>query len=515
MIKFNFVQWENFLSNGSTPTRINLSDDKTTIITGTNGAGKTTIIDALLYGLFNKPLRNVKLGQLVNSVNKKKMLVTVNFTINGENYEVKRGQKPAVFEVYKNGDLVDQDASSRDLQSKLETDILKTNFRTFTQVVIIASMKYASFMDLGVAERRVVVEQMLDIEIISHMSTLLKDRLKEINGKQTRVEGKSQTVLNKIDATQRLIDDVSSVGESQLAMIDDEISGYNKNIETLKGELGDMKVKRDELEAEKPVVSEDDVTMVTEKRTEVTNHVSAKSKAEAEMNTLKRDAGNEKRKIKFYEENTTCDTCKQVIADDFRKHIVDGCNANVKELGTKYKASNVIVESSTAAIAELNDEIERLQESQRLLTAWERRMNAVLNDARQINSKIQSLGGNITSAMNRKQALVDKGSQDTQGYTDEIEALQLEMEEITKLRSEVSEELELAKLCGEMLKDKGLKAKIIKQYIPVINKTINEILTRWAHTTASRWMNSSMRPSCPATVTTSRMGRSLLVSQCA
>ena len=476
MIKFNFVQWENFLSNGSTPTRINLSDDKTTIITGTNGAGKTTIIDALLYGLFNKPLRNVKLGQLVNSVNKKKMLVTVNFTINGENYEVKRGQKPAVFEVYKNGDLVDQDASSRDLQSKLETDILKTNFRTFTQVVIIASMKYASFMDLGVAERRVVVEQMLDIEIISHMSTLLKDRLKEINGKQTRVEGKSQTVLNKIDSTQRLIDDVSSVGESQLAMIDDEISGYNKNIETLKGELGDMKVKRDELDAEKPVVSEDDVTMVNEKRTEVTNHVSAKSKAEAEMNTLKRDAGNEKRKIKFYEENTTCDTCKQVIADDFRKHIVDGCNANVKELGTKYKASNVIVESSTAAIAELNDEIERLQESQRLLTAWERRMNAVLNDARQINSKIQSLGGNITSAMNRKHALVDKGSQDTQGYTDEIEALQLEMEEITKLRSEVSEELELAKLCGEMLKDKGLKAKIIKQYIPVINKTINDYL---------------------------------------
>lgn len=476
MIRFHHVEWANFLSNGSTPTRVVLDKDKTTVITGTNGAGKTTVIDALLYGLFNKPLRNVKLGQLVNSVNRKKMMVTVNFSINGDNYEVKRGQKPVVFEVYKNGELVDQDASARDLQSKLETDILRTNFKTFTQVVIIASMKYASFMDLGTAERRGVVEQMLDIEIISHMSTLLKDRVKEISGKQTKVEGKSQKLISQIENTQRLIDDVSSVGESQLAMIDEEIVSYNSNIDNLKAELSSLKTKRDEVEAEKPTIKEEDTERAKTLRVEYDDLLVKKSNSSSQMETLKRDAMGEKRKINFYESNTTCDTCKQPIDEGFRDQIVHECNSKVRELGTKFKEHEATVKEASSKLSEIDVIFDELKKVNAELSIWERKCESVLSEARQVNAKIKNESNNIASAMKRKQSLVEKGSQDTQGYVDEIAELQKQMEEITKLRAEVSEEMELAKLCGEMLKDKGLKAKIIKQYIPVINQFINENL---------------------------------------
>ena len=176
MIRFKKLRYKNFLSQGDQFVEVLLDQDDTTIITGTNGAGKTTFVDALMYGLFNKPLRDVKLGQLINTINKKKSVAEVEFLVNGSEYKIIRGQKPAIFEIYKDGDLVNQDASARDLQNKLETEILRTNYRTFTQVVILASMKFKNFMDLTPPERRVVVEQMLDIEVIGQMSTLLKDR---------------------------------------------------------------------------------------------------------------------------------------------------------------------------------------------------------------------------------------------------------------------------------------------------------------------------------------------------
>ncbi len=505
MIQFNWVEYSNFLAVGSMPVRIKLDDEHTTLIRGGNGSGKTTIIDALNYACFNKPLRQVKLSQLVNSVNKKKMLVKVNFNVGGHNWEIHRGQKPAVFLIHKDGEVVDQDASSRDLQAKLETEILGTNFKTFNQVLVVASTGYTYFMELDAPGRRTVVEQMLDIEVIGQMSTLLKDRVKEVRIRGNRIEDNYTSLQRSITQVKQLIEQAKNMGDAEVHRIDVNIVAVEKLISELEGELKKHKVSHDDEVGKKPEFDKDFETRRHQEANNILSTVNqandklamAVDDAQREVRRANEDIRTQKRDISahnntklFYEGNDNCDRCQQPIDVDFKNNVVEEMDFKINGCNEVITDADRIIDTSEIRIDELqkqkNDLAQNLQQQQAIIKEvgqiaqnvkdWQTRCDRIINLAKQVQQRI----GDQTKAKQRlvdsKNIVLSKGNVDTKEYYDQIEAFNVEIEKLVLTRAEVAEEAELCKLAEMMLKDNGLKAKIIRQFLPVINKTINYYL---------------------------------------
>ncbi len=479
MLKFKKVRFQNFLSQGAQMVEIEIDKDKTTIITGTNGSGKSTVIDCILFTLFNKPLRDIKLGQLVNTINKKKLRAEIEFSTNGVEYKIVRGMKPAIFEIYKDGDLINQDASARDLQNKLETEILRTNYRTFTQVVVLASMKFKNFMDLTPPERRVVVEQMLDIEVIGHMSVLLKDRIKDVSRRAGSSDINHREILQSISNVQRLIDASQDNTGEQLLQYDAAINDIDANIKTLSGEYEVAKLGLEQEQSLKPEID-------VEGNTEAYNTANA---IQQKLNGIRQDqcsklaiANNNitttKRDASFYTNNTDCGTCGQYIDDDFKNRIVG-------DMESKIAASLVDVETHRKHIATADERIQvqatKLADIHKLaeiLGQWQSKCDLMLNNMRNIQQRATREQQIKQSTMNDKSTLLGKSKTNTDQYFIELDKHNKHIEEIIAIRAEITEEMELCKLCGDMLKDNGIKAKIIKQYLPVINDSINYYLDK-------------------------------------
>lgn len=479
MIRFKKIRYKNFLSQGDQFVEFLLDQDDTTIVTGTNGAGKTTFVDALMYALFNKPLRAVKLNQLVNSVNKKKMVVEVEFSVNGNEYKVVRGQKAAIFEVYKNGDMINQDASARDLQNKLEVEILRTNYRTFTQVVILASMKFANFMDLSPAERRVVVEQMLDIEVIGKMTMLLKDRVKDVKRRADKTDMDHREIIGKIAAVQRLIDANQNNTDDQLAQFDLALADIDANVEKFSSEYEMAKLAYEQEQDLKPDID-------TEANSAEYSRVNGIHK---QMTDIRQDQlsqvainnnviGVAKKEASFYVDNTECGTCGQHIDEDFKKRIVDGCEAKIMDAETKIVQHKKYIDTADERLADANNKLEDIRQLAQVLQQWQSKCDMMLQGMRNIQNQATREQQHKQNTLNQKNELMNKTQVDTGDYFEEIESHNKHIEEITDLRAEITEEMELCKLCGDMLKDTGLKAKIIRQYLPIINDSINYYLDK-------------------------------------
>lgn len=581
VINFISVEYQNFLSTGSQPVKIMLNEFNKSLIRGLNGAGKSTALESLCYGLFNKPLRPVKLNQLVNSINRKKMLVKVNFEINGTRYEVHRGQKPAIFDIIVDGESLDQDASSRNMQEKLE-EILGCDYKAFMQVVVMSSTNSKYFMELSTPERRTFVESMLDIEVIGQMSANMKARVKEVQFKKTQISTQLEICKNNISAKKEIVDSLNTVSETQLQNLYDEKSSVQTEHDKTSKEYNEALneeltlpespthpefIEPPTLELPEEPVYECTDDIVFPEFTPLADLVLPDAPCEytdvIELNTVRVNLENEIQKLidsandvrgvaSFYTDNENCDRCHQPIDDAFKENIVKESNEKLGVLGSEYNDKNNELQAVIQSIdtANTNNSLYRNWEAdcRDLSNKHEQAVIAHKNDYQQVcdsmvnditarNSDIKNAwqwecndikSKNNTAYTNAKTEysmdVARANSEHNQivleiktEYNTKLEKAKLNFDfiddklktlikNITKLESEknndaekhindlseltkqeadlliqlasITEEEELCSIGTEMLKDSGLKAKIIKQYLPKINHSINEYLDK-------------------------------------
>ena len=446
MIHFNYVRWKNFLSTGNNFTEIQLDRSSTTLIIGENGAGKSTILDALCFGLFGKPFRNINKPQLLNSVNASNCVVEVEFKVGGKDVKVVRGIKPNVFEIYINGKMYNQDANVRDYQKYLEQQILKLNYRSFTQVVILGSSTFIPFMQLKARHRREVVEEILDIQIFSLMNMILKQKLKTIEADHRELEYKESLTSEKLTLKKRYIQDIQ---DNRRKLIEEKtvlIGGNEEEIFKKKRKIADL---------------QDDIEGMHEKISNATKVVEQFDKLNDLNSQLKTKHRSHKRLMKFFEENEDCPTCQQHIDEDHKDTMIskeskkyEKLTVGIKELADKLEATKVKIN----VINEVNKNIQ----SNNVEIAKE---NSSIGELEKFNATLD------TEVKQLQDGRVDKKDHE------EVVSLQEEFDTVSKEKNKLREEKVYSDAVRTMLTDQGIKTKIIKQYLPIMNKLINTYLT--------------------------------------
>ena len=446
MIIFKTVRWKNFLSTGNTFIEIPLDKDSTTLIIGENGAGKSTILDALCFGLFGKPFRNINKPQLLNTVNGSSCLVEVEFDVGRKNVKVVRGIKPNVFEIYVNGKMYNQDANVRDYQKYLEQQILKLNYQSFTQVVILGSSTFVPFMQLKARHRREVVEEILDIQIFSLMNMLLKQKLKSIDEEMRNVNYEFELTSEKISLQENYIEDLEA----------------NKN------KILEEKISQSSEMDNKLFIKKETTRNLEERNGELAKEISDISKTQNRFEKLKGIQATLKEKhrahtklIDFFENNTDCPTCQQHIDETFKNNMID----NKKDAASKvsFGMQELVDELATTekTLAYCNDVISRIQET----TVEIAKENSSIVELEKYNTKIK------TEIEHLQTDNVEKEDHE------KLKSLKKELALIDKQKSKLREDKTYSEAARNMLTDTGIKTKIIKQYLPIMNKLINTYLT--------------------------------------
>jgi len=447
MIVFEKVRWKNFISTGNMFTEILLNENSSNLIIGTNGSGKSTLLDALCFGLFGKPFRNINKPQLLNSINQKDCLVEIEFKIKSKEYKVVRGIKPTVFEIYSNGELINQNAASKDYQEHLEKNILKLNFKSFTQIVILGSASFVPFMQLSAADRRAIIEDLLDIQIFSKMNSLIKDKLSTNKDEITQKKQESSLIEKLLDVQLQRLNELKQNNDDRIKEYDAEIQSNNDAISTLQG--ANDRLSR-EVENRQSVVDGSIAAKAKLKKV-------SKLESQIESNITKVDSD-----IHFFKQNEHCPTCRQSIAESFKTEILS-------ELDLKKEEYKKGLELLKTKIEEEQKRIEAIEEAQ--------------TDIQRFQTKIAVNNTSIMSAMEqisklRKQIDNLKASKNVDD---------LEKNEISSLRERKTAcESDLKSLLSEkvyldsavfLLKDGGIKTKIVRQYLPIINKLVNRYLS--------------------------------------
>ena len=447
MILFKRIAYRNFLSSGNQPTEIKFTDTQTTLIVGANGSGKSTMLDALCFGLFNKAFRKITKGQLVNSTNEKECLVEIDFSIGTKEYKIKRGIKPTIFEIWIDGVLQNQAASSTDQQKQLEDSILKLNYKSFTQIVILGSASFVPFMQLSTANRREVVEDLLDIKIFSAMNAVIKDRIKNTNDKIKEFSLKQSMTEEKVEMQKEFIESIEKSGK--------------ENIEKKKDKITSITTYIDQLTAEN-VQKVDEVSNTLQPQLENLLDASKKLK---QLSNLKGKISEKVSSIteqhKFFNNNSVCPTCTQTIEEEFRLNKVSESETKAKELQQGYN--------------ELKEAIQ--QEEQR-----EREFNVVSKEISSLNNEISNNNVKI-SQLNKQSRDLD---QEIQDITNKIKNRNTERKVLTELeqtldliqteKAKNKEDVSYFDFAHSLMKDGGIKGKIIKKYLPLMNQQINKYL---------------------------------------
>jgi DNA repair exonuclease SbcCD ATPase subunit len=447
MILFKQIAYRNFLSSGNQPTEIKFTDTQTTLIVGANGSGKSTMLDALCFGLFNKAFRKINKSQLINSTNEKDCLVEIDFSIGTKEYKIKRGIKPNIFEIWIDGVLQNQAAASTDQQKQLEDNILKLNYKSFTQIVILGSASFVPFMQLSTANRREVVEDLLDIKIFSAMNAVIKDRIKNTNDKIKELSLKQSMTEEKVQMQKEFIESVEKSGK--------------ENIEKKKDKITSITTYIDQLTAEN-VQKVDEVSNTLQPQLENLLDASRKLK---QLSNLKGKISEKVSSIteqhKFFINNSVCPTCTQTIEEEFRLNKVSESESKAKELQIGYN--------------ELKEAIQ--QEEQR-----EREFNVVSKDISSLNNEISNNNVKI-SQLNKQSRDLEQEIQDItnkiKNRNAERKAL-IELEESLDLiqteKAKNKEDISYFDFAYSLMKDGGIKGKIIKKYLPLMNQQINKYL---------------------------------------
>lgn len=446
MIFFKSLKFKNFLSTGNYFTEIKFDEAPNTLVVGTNGAGKSTMLDALCFVLFGKAFRNINKPQLINSINQKDCIVECCFTIGKKEYRIVRGIKPGIFEIYLNGEILNQEAASRDYQEILEKQILKLNYKSFTQIVILGSASFTPFMQLSAADRRAIIEELLDIQIFSTMNSLLKEKVSlnkdEITENKFAIELSEQNYENQKTQIEKL----KQNNENKVKEYEDEISNSQSVIQTL----------------------HDDVDRLTSNVSVLTEQISSKAEVEGKVKKLNKlesqietNLSKFRRDIHFFEGNDSCPTCRQTIAMEFKETELSSITNKVKECehGLSQLETKLLQEQDKLnAISEFQKQIQQLniQIAQKNTTITETNKYIV-----KIRKEIQTLKDNKTN--------LDLENSKLKEFEDKLTELNSQKKKLIEEKAEY----EVASI---LLKDTGIKTKIVKQYLPVINKLVNKYL---------------------------------------
>jgi DNA repair exonuclease SbcCD ATPase subunit len=446
MITFETIRWKNFLSTGDQWTEINFCESTSTLIVGSNGAGKSTMLDALCFALFNKPFRKINRGQLVNSINEKGTKVEVCFSIGKDEYRVFRGIKPNVFELYKNNKLVDQDAAAKDTQKYLEQSILKLNFKSFTQVVILGSSTFVPFMQLAAAHRREVIEDLLDINIFSNMNQILKDRVRTAQGQSNDCGHMLRLSKEKLESQQRLINSLQEVNQNRQ---EEKRKRYNKNSERIKQvKFNHIKLK-DEI-----VILEEQMGDVEPQKKFIRKLRQGQADKKSELKLIAKD-------LKFFKEHDTCPTCSQDIAGLFKQKKVSTMSKAGKIIATEIEGFSKDILEAVEVVTKMEETSSKLYEVRSDATAQEREIVRIEMENLDISKQIIELQQSTPNIDHEKEILVN--------FRNHYDATEKDC-------SAVSQQLDEFQVVSSLLKDSGIKSQIIKKYIPIFNQLINKYL---------------------------------------
>lgn len=446
MIIFKKLRYQNILSTGNQFTEIDLNRSNSTLIVGENGAGKSTFIEALTFALYGKPFRNINKPQLMNAITGKNLLVELEFSIGKKDYMVRRGMKPNIFEIWLNGEMMNQNAGARDYQEFLEKNILKLNFKSFSQIVVLGSANYVPFMQLPAMQRRAVVEDLLDIQIFSIMNSLLKDKMAQNKSDITDVEYQIDLCEQKIELHSKHINTLRANNDDLIQQKEQKIREHQEAIDALNVDIETLSEKLDAL------------------NTQIADHekvASRKSKLVQMESTLEDRIRKLNREIQFFHDHDNCPTCKQGIDHDFKNDTIQKREAKTQEV--------------TEALSKLESEIQsantRLEEIQALnkqITA----LNAKITDNNQqigfYQRYIRDLNKEI-EGLREQSNKIETESEDTSKFIEELNSHKKQKETLSRQKSVLD-------VASHLLKDTGIKTKIIKQYVPIMNKLINKYL---------------------------------------
>ena len=446
MITFKNLKYRNFLSSGQHWTDINFQEYNTNLVIGTNGSGKSTMLDALTFALFNKPFRKINKSQLINTTNEKDTLVEVEFSVNSRDYLVRRGIKPNIFDIEVNGEALHRQADDRSNQKILEENILKVNYKSFTQIVILGSSTFVPFMQLTGSNRREVIEDLLDIRIFSTMNALMRDKMR------VQREGLKTLSLRKDNIQDKMVMQKNFMAELD-AQRQTGIKASNK------------KIKEYTLEVDNLLESNETKTVDVSKLIKEQENVTGAGKKLKKLNTLKGKLSNKVTTItkehKFFSDNTVCPTCTQSINEEFRIDRINDAQSKAKELQSGYK--------------ELENAIQKEEEREHQFTQLSQEISTLNNDISQNNTKISGFQRQIRDLESEIQTITDQ-LQNRNTEHEKLAEFKANLKETIDELSDQREQLNHYDFAYSLLKDDGVKTKIIKKYIPVINQRVNRYL---------------------------------------
>jgi DNA repair exonuclease SbcCD ATPase subunit len=446
MILFKTIRWKNFLSTGNQFTEVDFTKNSTNLIIGSNGAGKSTVLDALTFSLFGKPFRKINKPQLTNSVNEKDCRVEVEFSIGGVEWKVVRGIKPNIFEIWRNDSALDQSAAALDQQKWLEQNVLKMNYKSFTQIVILGSSTFVPFMQLSAANRREVIEDLLDIKIFSSMNVVIKEKIRQLKEEIKVLELKKETLKDKVDMQKNFIEELENRGNAN-------INANKEKIANLDQEVGEYIDANDIVQThlEKYTQEQENVSGASDKLRKLGN---LKGKISQKVSTITKEH-------KFFTENTVCPTCTQSIEEDFRINKITDAQDKAKELQSGYK--------------ELEEAIKEEEERERQFIILTKEISKLTNGISQNNTKIAGCQRQIRD-LEREIQTITENLANRNSEHEKLETFKDNLKTTYNDLASRKDTINYYDFSYSLLKDGGVKSKIIKKYLPLINQQVNRYL---------------------------------------
>ena len=446
MIVFRYVRWKNLLSTGNYFTEIKLDNNQNTLVVGENGSGKSTMLDALCFGLFGKAFRNINKPSLLNSINGKDCVIEIEFDTNNKSYKVIRGIKPNVFEIYQNGELLNQDAAARDYQEILEKTILKLNYKSFTQIVILGSASFTPFMQLSASDRRAIIEDLLDIQIFSTMNGILREKLSGNKDSTTTKKYDIDLSQQKFELQEKYIKELKQNNDDRVTEYDKEVRSNQSVIQTLHDETANLIT---EVATHQTSVEE---------KTSVENKLKTITKLESQIEST---VSKYRKDISFFQHNDDCPTCRQTIAIGFKE-------TEIANLTTKAaECEHGLSELEKKLLAEQN-KLNTITEVQKKIQALQIKIATNNTSITETNKYIAKLQKQIEE-LKQSKVVSEKEQQELKELKDSLSLLQEELRVLIQEKT-------YYEVASGLLKDTGIKTKIIKQYLPIINKLVNKYL---------------------------------------